>query len=316
MTERIKVLYIAGSGRTGSTILERILGQFEQIGSYGELRFIWDRGYAGNWPCGCTKPFRECDFWQAVMAQTFDHQPIDIDAVLHLNQHVDRTRYVPQILGIRRTQQFKQDFEAYTALLQKLYAAIIDVSGKPIIVDASKFDSSGFILGQMPGIELHVLHLVRDSRAVAFSWQRRKMHRMSDGRERPQVRRTPVRAALEWLKLNALAEVMRWHSTSYQRLRYEDFIQNPSASIAHILQQIDQPTDELTRFLSPTGVTLQQQTHTVAGNPNRLDYGEIPLRLDDEWQRKLPPRAFALVTLLTLPGLLRYGYPLGRQPNG
>jgi hypothetical protein len=315
VTERVKVLYIAGSGRTGSTILERILGQLDRLGSYGELRFIWERGCAQNWPCGCTKSFHECDFWQAVLAETFSNQPSDIEAVLRLNRGVDRTRYIPQILGLWRTTAFRQRFEAYTALLQKLYTAIARASGKPVVVDASKFDASGFILSQMPGVELHVLHLVRDSRAVAFSWQRRKMHRLGDGLEHPQLRRTPARAALEWLKLNLFGELMYWYAASYQRIRYEDFIRDPQGTAESILKQIGEADADLS-FISSTSVKITAQTHTVAGNPNRLDYGEIPLRIDDEWRRRLSPGTFALVTLLTLPGLLRYGYPLRRRAGG
>jgi hypothetical protein len=311
MTHKIKVLYIAGSGRTGSTLLERLLGQFDQLGSYGELRYIWERGYVQNWPCGCGKPFHECEFWQAVLKEVFAGQPVPIDAVLKINHSVDRTRYNPQILGLWRTPHFRQQFSEYTALLQKLYAAIVQVSGKAIIVDASKFDSSGFILSQMPGIELHVLHLVRDSRAVTFSWQRHKIHRMSDGSERPQLRRLPINAALQWLKLNLAAEVMRFYAASYQRVRYEDFVRNPQSLVMGILQRIGEADADLS-FISPTAVMIAKQTHSVAGNPNRLDYGEIPIRIDEEWRHKLASRDFALVTLLTLPFLLRYRYPLSR----
>lgn len=310
MSDKIKVLYIAGSGRTGSTILERALGQLDHIGAYGELRYIWERGYGQNWPCGCGQPFHECAFWQAVLDDVFDGQPVPIDDVLKLNRAVDRTRHIPQILGLRRTPQFTE----YTALLQKLYAAMVRVSGKPVLVDASKFDSTGFILSQMPGIELHVLHLVRDSRAVAFSWQRRKMHRLSDGREQPQLQRSPISAALQYLKLNLLAEFMRFYAASYQRVRYEDFMRDPQGTVARILQPIGEAETDLS-FITPASVTINTPTHSVAGNPNRLDYGEIPLRMDDEWQRNLSARDYALVTLLTLPALLRYGYALIRRKN-
>ena len=313
MNPHVKVIYIAGSGRTGSTLLERILGQIDRLGSYGEMRFIWERGYHENWPCGCTQPFRECDFWQAVLQHTFDQPPADagMEAILRLSQRVDRTRYIPQILGLWRTPQFQQDLEAYTALLAKLYTAIAQVSGKPVVVDASKFDSFGFLLSQVPELEVHVLHLVRDSRAVAFSWQRRKMHDLGGGRQRPQLRRKPARAALEWLKLNLSAELMRRRAASYQRLRYEDFIRDPQGTLANILRQAGEPETDLS-FVSPSAVTITAQTHTVAGNPNRLQYGEIPLRADEEWRQKLSRRAFLMVTLLTLPGLLRYGYALRR----
>ena len=41
--ERSVVLYIAGSGRSGSTVLGRILGRVEGFGAVGELRYVWER---------------------------------------------------------------------------------------------------------------------------------------------------------------------------------------------------------------------------------------------------------------------------------
>ena len=56
-------------------------------------------------------------------------------------------------------------------------------------------------------------------------------------------------------------------------------------------------------------------SHTVAGNPGRLETGTIPLRLDDAWRDALPDGARRTVTALTWPLLLRYGY-LGPASNG
>jgi hypothetical protein len=50
--------------------------------------------------------------------------------------------------------------------------------------------------------------------------------------------------------------------------------------------------------------------HTVAGNPNRFRSGLVRLRRDDEWVYKMRGRDRALVMLLTLPLLARYGYPV------
>ena len=39
--KKVKVLFIAGNGRSGSTILDVILGQLEGFFAVGELRRIW-----------------------------------------------------------------------------------------------------------------------------------------------------------------------------------------------------------------------------------------------------------------------------------
>jgi hypothetical protein len=50
--------------------------------------------------------------------------------------------------------------------------------------------------------------------------------------------------------------------------------------------------------------------HTVDGNPVRLRRGLVPLKNDDEWETAMDLRTKVAVTSMTLPLLLRYGYPL------
>ncbi|MEJ7708152.1 MAG: hypothetical protein WKF82_13285 [Nocardioidaceae bacterium] len=52
-------------------------------------------------------------------------------------------------------------------------------------------------------------------------------------------------------------------------------------------------------------------THSVAGNPSRHETGVIELRDDDEWQHAMRASECAKVTVLTSPGLRRYGYSWG-----
>ena len=54
--------------------------------------------------------------------------------------------------------------------------------------------------------------------------------------------------------------------------------------------------------------------HTPSGNPNRFWSGPVRLHLDDEWAHRMRLRDKTLVTLLTLPLLVRYGYPV--VPSG
>lgn len=80
--EKIKVLFIGGYGRSGSTLLDRMLGQMEGFFSAGELRYIWDRSFAENQLCGCGKPFKKCAFWSTVIDETsFDGQKAYIDTI-------------------------------------------------------------------------------------------------------------------------------------------------------------------------------------------------------------------------------------------
>ena len=66
-----KVLYLAGAGRSGSTLLGRLFAEPPQAVHVGELVYLWRRGFAENHLCGCGVPFLECPFWSEVFARGF-----------------------------------------------------------------------------------------------------------------------------------------------------------------------------------------------------------------------------------------------------
>jgi len=47
------VLFIGGLGRSGSTLLDRMLGRLDDVWSVGELVHLWERGLSQNNRCGC-----------------------------------------------------------------------------------------------------------------------------------------------------------------------------------------------------------------------------------------------------------------------
>lgn len=61
-----RVLFIGGWGRSGSTLLERLVGSMDGTVSVGEMRDVWRRGVMGNRVCGCGAPFLSCPFWEAL----------------------------------------------------------------------------------------------------------------------------------------------------------------------------------------------------------------------------------------------------------
>ena len=70
MTNQLKVLYIAGLGRSGSTILQNVLGELESFFPGGEICSIGQR-YVQKRLCGCKKPLAECDVWKRVLNRAF-----------------------------------------------------------------------------------------------------------------------------------------------------------------------------------------------------------------------------------------------------
>jgi hypothetical protein len=59
--DSIKVLYIAGPTRSGSTLLSKILGEVDGFFNAGEIIDIWDRGLASDGLCSCGKAMSQCE---------------------------------------------------------------------------------------------------------------------------------------------------------------------------------------------------------------------------------------------------------------
>lgn len=297
------VLYIAGWGRSGSTILDSILGQVDGLVSGGELRYVWDRGLQQNRPCGCGAPFRECELWREVFERGFGgFDAVDPEAVLHAGRAALRTRHLPALAA--RGGGAVED--AYRDALRRLYAALADVTGARVVVDSSKTPSYAFALASVPGLDVSVVHLVRDPRATAWSWLRRKQ--MPDaGGTREMHRHGPLYSSLMWDVSNAAMPLLwRGRRSRYLRLRYEDLVAAPEAALRRLLALVGAEDAELP-LVGDHAVELAP-SHSASGNPSRFATGRVELQADEEWRERMPLGQRLAVTAATAPFLHGFGY--------
>jgi Sulfotransferase family len=313
-----KVLYIGGFGRSGSTLVERILGQLPGFCSSGEVVFIWQRGLIDGQLCGCGVPVPECEFWSRVGKTAFGGwDQIDAHEMLALQKRVDRNRYIPSMVAPKLRPAAQADLDRYTDVLSKLYRAIGEVAGARVVIDASKHASTAFLLRRVPGIDLRVVHLVRDSRGVAYSWTKevKKPEVTGDDAFMPQY--SPSSSGRQWVAYNLMFDALglldaRGFGGTPRKasmlLRYEALMAEPRQGLERILAHVDEPvTAGSFDFLGDGWVDLGCD-HTVAGNPMRFHQGRLDLRLDQAWTTKLPERDRKVVTAITWPLQLRYGY--------
>jgi hypothetical protein len=304
----MKVLYIAGTGRSGSTLLDRILGQLDGFFAGGELDNLWRRGMLADRRCGCGLPFSGCPTWTAILERAFGGTGgVDPRWMADRNgEHTSPWR-VPSTLA-RGVRPAGPDTAAYREALQRLYQAVQQETGCRVIVDASKSPLYAEQLRTLPGVDLYLLHLVRDPRATAHSFQRRK--RLPDfGDERLMRRQPPLVSARRWALWQAVTELLwRDRPDRYLRVYYEDFVRAPRPAARRITELVDEAAAELP-FLSEASIWLRP-THSVSGNPDRFTTGSVEVRADEEWMRLLRRTDRMLVTAMTLPLLLHYRYPL------
>lgn len=317
---RTKVLYIAGTSRSGSTILGQILGQLDGCTYGGELSVVCNRGLIQNRLCGCGEKFADCETWQATLRAAFG-DPAGIDA--HLLTQIRDYSFLPWNIGkVRQAanliradmtitpprkiqRKIVPEAIAYFAHFSgELCRAIASVRGASVVVDSSHSAIYGYLLSIIPYLDVHVVHLVRDPRAVVYS-RRRKKYDPGSNRNLPIA--NPAKVASAWSLWNLLTEILHGPG-NYLRLRYEDFALRPRTITKQIAEFIgEKPEDS---YFEAEDRLLLKPAHSVAGNPTRYETGLTVIRSDDQWIEDISPTDKLLVTALTWPLLLRYGYAL------
>jgi hypothetical protein len=304
-----RVVFIGGCARSGSTLLDRMLGEFPGFFSAGELRFIWQRGLIENQLCGCGTPFRGCSFWKAVGDDAFGGWgKVDAHEMAALERAVGRHRYIPFLVAPGLWPGYRRRLARYTDVLARLYRGVDRATGGAQIVDSTKDAPFAFVLRRVPGIDLRVVHLVRDSRGVAFSWTKRVRKPEAVGTATYMNTYHPVEMGLRWIAYNLCFHLLGKLGVPRLLTRYEALVTSPRTELARIAAYLGERVgQEHFAFLNGDTVELGVH-HTVSGNPMRFERGTIPLHLDEEWRTRLDPLDKRLVSIFTYPLLLRYRY--------
>ncbi|MGH8793209.1 MAG: sulfotransferase [Stackebrandtia sp.] len=315
--ERVKVLFIGGLGRSGTTLLERLLGQLPGAAPLGEVAHLWERDIRDDEACACGSSFSACEFWLRVGAAAFgDWSRVDLDRLLELKATVDRTRHIPALAARKLKGPYRKLVDEYSSYYHRLYAAAAADTRAQFVVDSSKHASLAYCLRWCEDIDLRVLHVVRDSRGVAYSWTKEVARPESRGGDQ-MTRYSPTRTALLWNAQNAAFSLLRRRGVPVRRVRYEKLMADPRAVVGRLAEFAGAPIthDAQLQYIGDDYADLGP-SHSAAGNPMRFTVGRVPLRHDDEWTEELPASRRRLVSTLTRPLLNRYGYLNSNPADG
>ncbi|MBB6033382.1 sulfotransferase [Phytomonospora endophytica] len=309
MSEVVRVLFIGGLGRSGTTLLERLLGQLPGTLPLGEVAHLWERDIRDDERCACGARFSMCEFWQRVGRRAFNGwENVDLARIEALRATVDRTRHIPTLAAKKLSPVQHSLITEYAEFYRRVYAAAsADAGGGRLIIDSSKHASLAYCLRWCPDVDLRVVHVVRDSRGVAYSWTK-QVSRPETGGQAEMTRYSPARSALLWNAQNAAFSMLGRRGVPVRRVRYEKLLADPRTVVERLAEFAGvelAPTD--LRYIGEDYADLGPN-HSAAGNPMRFSVGRIPLRRDEEWREELPSTQQRLVKTLTAPLLNRYGY--------
>jgi len=313
----LNLLAVVGTTRSGSTLLDMLLGDTPAVFSGGELRTIWEQGYLRGQLCSCGEPIQRCEFWSEVMAKAFgsagqpDPAPHQVAEWQRTTLRQRHTRRIARSVATDPDLAENPKLRDYRQTLLQLYQAIAAVSGRTWIVDSSKLGSDVALVGRVPALHTRVIHLTRDPRGVVHSWSRGPATSVSPWSVKAS--QGTGQSTLGWLRLNASAEIAlrSFDRGRVSRLRYEDFAADPFVELSRLSTELGVPVNE--NRIANESVTLARN-HLVGGNLVRFRR-EVTIRPDDQWVSAMPRSTKLLIGAATSPLLLKYGYSLSGPPS-
>jgi hypothetical protein len=238
---------------------------------------------------------------------------VDAEGMVALRDSIRRHRLPMLVFPALRSHAYERRVSEYASILGTLYHAIQKVSGCNVVVDSSKAPYNALLVSEIPNVQASLIHLVRDSRAVAHSWQRRKRRAESPQQMVYMERYTPTQTAVSWSMSNVLTPIAARRFANHTVLRYEDLAAEPRQVLIDLARWLGADSSAFP-FVSNDVVTLESD-HALWGNPNRFETGPVRIRPDDEWRTTMNRRSRHVVTALTVPLLWKYGYLTRSQPD-
>ena len=160
------VVYIAGLSHSGSTLTSRLLNEHSKIAAPGELinlhtvfhEFDEGRGHFHECLCQSISPW-ECEFWGNGLLDSIQAISPDVWKICRPDLHPPKS-WFKAITGFYPS----HDGQTFTDMNRKLFNLLREETGKPIIVDSSKFLWRALPLFRSMGDDFKVLHLIKTPR--------------------------------------------------------------------------------------------------------------------------------------------------------
>lgn len=218
--KNITVLYIAGNGHSGSTLLDMIIGTSPDIFSAGELTFITRSSIFEEY-CSCNERIVDCTVWSKIVQIWLDSSPINLEDYQRLRLKFERNKTTFRTLYAMVLPD--KDFKVYCLTTRLLFEAIYEVTGKNIIVDSSKSPQRIAVLKRI--VNLKVIHLCRNAKGVLNSAKNSSKKDLKAGREVDLPPNGTAKTLLDWIFVNFITQIFTIGVNS-KKIQFKNYIRH------------------------------------------------------------------------------------------
>ncbi len=214
------IIYIIGAGRSGTTLIDVLLGNADSVFSAGELnRYPLARGEVR----GMQEQPDRMEFWNAFGEDFISN--FDLARQEQLHQEFEyHSGYVKRLLG----KMDKNRYAEYQEYLRQFFALFFSSIEENIIIDSSKYPGRAIALSDTLPYKICYLYIKRDPVQVVKSFAKTDMFIPP---------KSWAAANMYYLSINHLCKIalrkLRKKHPVFE-IRYEDIVSEPEASLKAI----------------------------------------------------------------------------------
>ena len=235
---RIKVIYILGLGRSGTTLLDMILGNMTNAISCGELnRYPYEEGRPYQYPD--EHPAQR--LWMEVKVEFEARYPeTDWKRMAELHRQFEfHGQFILNYFGLYS----KAKFRDYICFVERVYQLVAEKTDRAVLIDSSKYSNRALSIGRSEKVEVAYLYIKRRPSSVVASFAKKEVE---------QTPKSWFAANLYYFLASSLCHFAFWRLRNNHRaisLRYEDLMGDPKKYFGLIGEKLDVDSSEIIRNL-------------------------------------------------------------------
>jgi hypothetical protein len=288
MQKKIKLIYIASNGRSGSTLLDMLIGKHKSCFTLGEFQVLPIEYLNNKHLCGCGKRLDICEFWDNIIRK---NKKIITDG------SISRFRKFSKGSVLRwkelkdlffNTSNLKKNINRYGfenyKVLKSLLKKVRVKKNIDFLVDASKDPYRLHWLLKSDFFDIKILHIIKIPEAFVYSMCKKEKNFLKRWFK-------TIRMSFRWIIQNIIiSKVANNHLN--KKIRYDELASNPQKKLKEIFEFLNLEYQNI----SSDGFKLNN--HAIAGNLMRFNSGKI--LLDESWKSKMSKIDKYTVFILTV----------------
>lgn len=268
----MKIAYIVGLGRSGSTLLDLMLNAHSQVCTVGEAKDLWSKAHVKKRirqkPRGYFTHGSRC----TCQAETIWNCPFWVSVNEHLNQLAG--------LSLTDLEIESNDFSRFHRDNLHFFRAVSEASNVQVVVDSSKGLRRLKKLMKIPEIDVVPIHIVRNAKGRTNSVRKNRYKIYT-----PSIH----------YSYNAFRLFCHLLLSQHAMVRYEYLVTHPQYQLQHVMSHLDLPFE-------PTQLRwAEHEAHNLSGNSMNRN-NDSTLKIDDSWKYQLTSFQQQMVQIISAPG--------------